>query len=165
MKEHTQKLIEALREELEQYGEMLALLDRQQELVAQRDAAELLKNLAAINAQGAVLQVARKERTQRQSILAGELALPAEATFVDLLRKLPEAYQPLVKALVEENNQCLMRVQQRARQNHLLLSRSLELMQRFVSVLFPANGATTYNHNGQVAQPGLPVRPICEAVG
>jgi len=40
-----QTLIEALRDELKQYGEMLALLDQQQELVAGRAADELLHSV------------------------------------------------------------------------------------------------------------------------
>ena len=34
---------------------------------------------------------------------------------------------------MRENNELLVRVQQRARQNHLLLSRSVEMMQRFIT--------------------------------
>jgi hypothetical protein len=43
-------LIEALREELKQYGEMLAVLDQQQHSVVQRQVDNLLQNVAAINA-------------------------------------------------------------------------------------------------------------------
>ena len=60
---------------------------------------------------------------------------------------MPEAYRPLVSALVEENNQLLARVRQRARQNHILLSRSLELMEKFINS-FCACSVPTYNETG-----------------
>src|SRR5262245_34400022 len=44
-------LIEALREELKQFGEMLVLLDHQQELVRSRQLPDLSPSAAAINAQ------------------------------------------------------------------------------------------------------------------
>ncbi len=44
-----------------------------------------------------------------------------------------------MQALVQENNELLVRVQQRARQNHLLLLRSLELMQKLINSLFPGS--------------------------
>ena len=78
---------------------------------------------------------------------------------------LPDDYRPLVRALVEENNELLMRVQQRARQNHVLLSRSVDLMQRFIATLIPSEKLTRYNEAGTVSTPGLPHRTMYEAVG
>jgi flagellar biosynthesis/type III secretory pathway chaperone len=154
MNEQAQLLVVALREELEQCGEMLALLDQQQELVVRRDTGKLLENLAAINAQTSVIQVARQQREQRQHELNALLGLPANAAFCELLPRLTDEYRLLVGALVAEVNQCLYRVQQRTRQNHLLLSRSVEMIQRFVATLFPANGVTTYAADGRVATAG-----------
>ncbi len=54
-----------------------------------------------------------------------------------LIPLLPADYRPLVQALVDENNELLVRVRQRARQNHLLLSRSVELMQGLLNTLLP----------------------------
>jgi flagellar biosynthesis/type III secretory pathway chaperone len=70
-----------------------------------------------------------------------------------------------VEALVRENNELLIRVQQRARQNHLLLSRSLELMQQFIHALVPASLPTTYDGAGQVSSAHRPNQPLYEAVG
>ncbi len=151
MNETIESLISALRDELQQYGEMLALLDQQQDLVFRRATDQILQNVAAINAQTAVIEVARKERERRRHALNRETGLPATATFSELESRLPSRYQPLFRALVEENNQCLGRVRTRSRQNHLLLSQSLDLVKRFVSTLFPAQSLTTYNQAGQVA--------------
>src|ERR1700679_647497 len=68
-------LIEALREELKQYGEMLAVLELQQETVVQRQANDLLQNVADINAQAEVIAAVRHEREQHQRNFARHLGL------------------------------------------------------------------------------------------
>lgn len=163
MPENLPALIEALREELKHYGEMLALLDQQQESAMARATDDLLQAVAAINAQGGVLQTARTHRETCRQAVARQLGLPEETGFTELIPQLPEDYRPLVAALVQENNELLVRVRQRARQNHLLLSRSLELMQRFLSSLFCPGQSATYNGNG-VVPAGLPIRSLYEAV-
>ena len=165
MNELLQNLIEALREELKEYGEMLALLDQQQDLVMRRQTQDLLQCVSAVNTQAETIAAARSEREQRQRHIAQQLGLPEDATFATLFPLLPAGYRPLTQALVQENNQLLVRIQQRARQNHLLLSRIVELMQRFLGTLFPGSPPTTYNDAGHVLAAGLPQRSIYDAVG
>src|SRR4051812_3889407 len=117
---HLQNLITALREELHEYGEMLARLDEQQELVMRRDADGILQSVATIQDQGAVIQRARQLRETRQSELAQTVSLKSDAEFSAIIPQTPENYRPLLSALVAENNALLTRIQQRARQNHLL---------------------------------------------
>jgi hypothetical protein len=164
MNEQLQNFVESLREELRQYGELLALLDVQQDQVLRRLADELSETVSAINAQGEVIQAARRERGQRQRELARSLHLPDEVLMAQLIPALTESYRPLVSALVEENNQLLARVQQRARQNHILLSRSLELMGQFINS-FCAIGVPTYNESGTLSPAASSGRAFYEAVG
>lgn len=165
MNEELTLLIAALREELAQYGEMLALLDREQELVVARGSAELLQTVDAINHQGDVIRRVRQEREACQRRVAELAGLPADAPKADLQRKLPVNHGILVGALIDENNELLIRVRQRARQNHVLLNRSLELMQRLIGTLFPAGRAATYSGDGQLHGNPLPPRALYEAVG
>lgn len=158
-------LIEALREELKQYGEMLALLDQQQELVMHRHTDDLLLCVNSINAQADVIHAARREREQRQRQIARRLSLNEDAGFAAIVPLLPADYRPLVSALVQENNELLHRVQNRARQNHLLLNRVVELMQRFINTLIPGAPPTTYDHGGAVNSAALPQHSLFEAIG
>ena len=64
MKEQIQPLIDALREELQQYGEMLALLDRQQEYLISRAASEVFQSISMIKAQGGAILQARVRREE-----------------------------------------------------------------------------------------------------
>jgi flagellar biosynthesis/type III secretory pathway chaperone len=165
MNEELTLLIAALREELAQYGEMLALLDREQELVVSRGTAELMQTVESIHHQGEVIRRARQEREESQGKVAELAGLAADATIGELKTRLPENHAILVVALVEENNELLLRVRQRARQNHILLNRSLELMQRLIGSLVPNTRTTTYSGAGQLQGNPLPQRAFYEALG
>ncbi|HZM03918.1 MAG TPA: flagellar export chaperone FlgN [Candidatus Saccharimonadales bacterium] len=158
-------LISALREELGQYGEMLALLDRQQQQVVARGAEELLHTVARIKAQGVAIQQARDHREKCRGELAQVLQQSEQTTFASLIPLLPADYRPLVSALVAENNELLVRVRRRVRQNHILLSRSIDLMQNLINTLVPARETRIYNGQGSMNSRRLPRRALYEAVG
>lgn len=165
MNEPINNLIEALREELKQYGEMLALLDQEQDLVMQRQTVGIPPCVAAINAQADTLHAVRREREQRRRHLARTLELCEDIGFKELTARLPTQYRPLIQALVQENKELLVRVQQRARQNHLLLSRMVELMQKLISSILPSAGPATYTDGGVILSPVLPQQQIYDAIG
>jgi flagellar biosynthesis/type III secretory pathway chaperone len=157
-------LIEALREELKQYGEMLAMLEQQQQSVVQRQTNNLLQNVAEVNAQANVIAAVRHEREQRRCHVARQLGLEENATFGVIIPKLPPDYRPLLQALVSENNALLVRIQQRARQNHLLLSHAVELMQQLINSIFPGGSPKTYDNTGRLPVNNLPSHSIYERV-
>jgi flagellar biosynthesis/type III secretory pathway chaperone len=159
------KLIDALREELTQYGEMLALLDHQQKWVMERNTRDVLQSVADLNAQTAVIAATRSQRELRQRDLARILNLPDTTIFGVIVPLLPADYRPLVQALVQENNELLVRVQQRVRQNHLLLSHAVELMQQLINSIFPGASPKTYDLSGRVPVAMLPQHMLYEAVG
>src|SRR3954464_14805778 len=114
---YLQNLIAALREELHEYGEMLARLDEQQELVMKREADGILQSVSTIQDQSAVIQRAREIREARQAELAQRMGLAANSPCTEILPRVSEEYRHLLDALVQENNSLLSRIQQRARQN------------------------------------------------
>jgi len=163
--EKIERLIESLRNELQQYGEMLALLDQQQAHVVRRVADDLLTTAAAIDSQSAAVQKARHERESCQSGLAQDLLPPGEATLAALTQILPAKYRPLLQALVHENNQLLFRVRQRAHQNHILITRSMQLMQRLIATLVPVQQTPVYDGQGHLSAPAPRGSSLYEAVG
>jgi flagellar biosynthesis/type III secretory pathway chaperone len=165
MNEQLTNLIEALREELKQYGEMLAQLDQQQSLVMQRQTNDLLISVAGVNSQTGILSATRLEREQRQRELARQLGMSENAQIAAIMPELPADYRPLIQALVQENNELLVRVQQRVRQNHLLLSHAVELMQQLINTIIPGAGPKTYDDSGRVPGKAMPQHSIYEAVG
>jgi flagellar biosynthesis/type III secretory pathway chaperone len=157
-------LVEALREELKQYGEMLAMLEQQQQSVVQRQTQTLLQNVAEVNAQANIIAAVRHEREQRRCHVARRLQLEDNAGFAVIIPLLPADYRPLVQALVHENNALLVRIQQQARQNHLLLSHAVELMQQLINSIFPGAGPRTYDSTGRLPASHLPQHSIYEQV-
>src|SRR5688572_3602000 len=131
-------LVAALREELQQYGEMLARLDEQQTSIVRRAGDQVLASVACIEEQAAAISEARARRADALRLLVDGFKLPAGSTLQQALPYLPSDYHPLIKALVQENNELVARVQQRSRQNHLLLMRSIETMQKLMQTLIRA---------------------------
>jgi hypothetical protein len=165
MTEPLKALIEALRQELKQYGEMLARLDMQQDSIMRRAAEDILASVTSVQDQGGVIQQARRAREKTQRQLASSLQKSELSSLAQLTEAMPPDYRPLARALVEENNELLVRVQQRARQNHLLLRRSLDLMQDLMGSLFPAGQVALYDGHGNSAGRRLPACALYDAAG
>lgn len=165
MTQAIEELIESLREELQSYGEMLARLDEQQEQVMNRAPDELLRSTAGIETQSYSIQEARRFRESKQRAVALGLELAGDAGFGEIMPKVPGDYRPLLGALVQENNELLMRVHQRSRQNHILLCRSMELMSRLLGSLLPGS-STVYTERGDVLGAfGTITRSSYQAIG
>jgi hypothetical protein len=164
MTEVLQHLVDALREELQQYGEMLALTEHQQELIASRAAPQLIEAVQAVNAQMGSIRDARERREARQRELARLLCAEEDSPLATLVPFLSDEYRVLVGALVEENNELLQRVRQRVRQNHLLLARSVELLQRLVDSLLATARTTVYDDSGHLAGNAGGHRPLWNTV-
>jgi hypothetical protein len=158
------EIIESLRNELQQYGEMLALLDHQQELVRMCGADDILHSISAINSQSNVIQTARERREACQQVLAQSLNQPEETTFAALLPLIPEHYRPLISALVQENNELLERVRKRAFENQSMLRRSLELMQRFITTLSTESGTQSTQSASTAVLAMEPASPLYDAI-
>ncbi len=158
-------LIEALREELKQYGEMLAVMEQQQDLVVQRQCSQLLANVQQTQSQGDVVAAVRRERSQRQRNVARQAGLPEESSIAEIIPRLEPAYRPLMQALVHENNELLHRVQQRARQNHLLLSHAVDLNRQLIESILPGTGLKTYDKSGRTPSAPSAAYSLYESVG
>jgi flagellar biosynthesis/type III secretory pathway chaperone len=158
-------LIDSLRDELQNYGEMLALLDRQQAYLIARDASEVFQSISLIKAQGAAILRSRATREESRRAVALDSHQAPETAFSDLIPLLPADYQPLMRALVDENNELLVRVRRRARQNHLMLRRSVELMQELLNTLLPTRQNSVYDMNGSRPVNFSAPRQLYEAVG
>jgi flagellar biosynthesis/type III secretory pathway chaperone len=148
MKKSIKLLIDALRDELQNYGEMLALLDLQQQHLVARAACEVFQSISLIKAQGSAIQQACARREDCRRAVAQDCRESHEAGFAELIPLLPADYQPLLLALVDENNELLLRVRRRARQNHLMLRRSVELMQELLNTLLPSRQGSVYDDTG-----------------
>ncbi|MGD0813043.1 MAG: flagellar protein FlgN [Verrucomicrobiota bacterium] len=165
MTERIANLINALRQELAQYGEMLALLDRQQQQIGTRSAEDVYQSIGPVRQQGLAIQKARTHREECRAQLAQTLQRARDLSLAELIALLPADCRPSLLGLVRQNNELLARLGQRARQNHLRLSRSIELMQSLLSSLFPSRISRIYNGRGAMKFRRCSPRSSYEAFG
>jgi hypothetical protein len=132
-----QSFIDALRNELQQYGAMLALLEARDASEPGHSCSSLLIFTQEIETQSAALDTARIRRALSQKQLAWALGSPEGESLPKIVPSLPEEYRPLVSALTREVTELLQRLQNCAELNHAQLQRSMELMQRFVTGISP----------------------------
>ena len=137
-----QSFIDALRNELQQYGATLALLEARDASELSPSSCSLLTFTQEIEAQSTALDAARTQRTSSQKQLAWALGSPEGESLLKIVPSLPEEYRPLVSALTHEVNELLQRLQYCAELNHAQLHRSMELMQRFVTGISPQAKST-----------------------
>jgi flagellar biosynthesis/type III secretory pathway chaperone len=161
---HLNVFIHSLREELKQFGEMLALLDQQQDAVVTCQANTVLETVEALHAQSEVIKSSRQEREQCQRALAKDLGQSEDIEVSTLIAVCPADYRPLLGALVQENHELLLRVHQRAKQNQLLLNRSLLTMQALIGSLCAATAPQVYTGTGNIFPARTSGRVLCEAV-
>jgi hypothetical protein len=107
-------LIEALRVELQQYGEMLARFDDPETLLAPNAPAAVPAKATALRDQERVVGLSVRKREQMQRRLARCLGLPEEADLAHILPLLPRKHQLLLRALMDENKELSARVQHQA---------------------------------------------------
>ncbi|MGA2658529.1 MAG: hypothetical protein ABSH34_13585 [Verrucomicrobiota bacterium] len=107
-------LIEALRGELQQYGEMLARFDDQETLLTPNAPEEVLVKVTALEDQERVVSMTVRKREQMQRRLARCLGLPEEVDLTHILPLLPRKHQLLLRALMDENKELSARVQDHA---------------------------------------------------
>ena len=136
MTQELQQLLAALREELKHYGELLALLEQQRNSVHGSAPDRTFYATSAIQHQAeATLQARRISETSRRA-LARELRQDESATVLQLTPLVPPQFRPLLQSLIEENHTLFQSVQWAARENHVLLSRSVASMEEFLDLLF-----------------------------
>jgi flagellar biosynthesis/type III secretory pathway chaperone len=164
MNESLDRLIDALRQELQQYGALLSFFEKQQEELMRRDGDQVLATVGLIQGQTVSVQEARSHRVRCHQDLADRLSVEPDGQLTTLLPSLPTSRRGQVQALMDENNRLLKRIQQRARQNHVLLSHSLDNMTRVMQTLMGAHQGIVYDGGGTKSSP-TGGRAIYEAVG
>lgn len=158
-------IVDALRNELAEYGGLCGLCDEQQNKILARDADGVSALASLMEAQAGT---ARERRTARESAVrqfAASRGRPAGSTLRQLLPDFPEHVRPLLDALIHEVNHLVHRARQRTRQNQMMLARLVELHQLLVPSLQPQAFTKTYSRRGQLAVAGTGGTPSYRATG
>ena len=121
------RLAEALRNELLEYGHLLELLRAQQGMVLEENLMELPENINAVNQQMRNIVLFRKQREYWREETLCWLEADADLHWGQMRDLLPTKYQLLFQALVDEINLSLGNIYVLLRQTQQLNLRALIL--------------------------------------
>ena len=121
------RLAEALRNELLEYGHLLDLLRTQQRLVLEENLMELPENIGTVNQQMRNIVLFRKQREYWREETLCWLKSDADLHWGQMSDLLPTKYQLLFQALVDEINLSLGNIYVLLRQTQQLNLRALIL--------------------------------------
>ena len=158
-----ENIVHCLRQELVECGGLLSLFEKQQSALLSQNAAGVLGEVAAIEQQVRTLANRRVSREEAVSAFATAHGQSPTATLRSLLPHVDIEARPLVEALIAEVNRLVYRVRQASRQNHLLLSRTLEINQETLQQLRPDSFSKTYSPAGRVALASPTASTLCHA--
>lgn len=144
-------IIEALRNELQEYGGLLGFYEEQQANLLRRDADAVLHLASSIESQVGRAQQVRETRERLVRAFAANHGEPTDTTLRALLSHFPADVQPLIEALVSEINRLIHRIRRGARQNQTLLARAVETHEAIVRLVRPASLNKTYSARGSVS--------------
>ena len=145
-----QEIVAMLQNELQEYGGLLHLFDRQQKCIVHQDPTGFLDINVDVDEQIAKLSHCRLEREElvRQTALA--LGKSKDITLSALSHSFAAEHQPLLRALIDEINDLITRTQRRTRQNRMLLSQCVESARQLLAISNPGAIPGTYGAHGQI---------------
>lgn len=145
-------ITENLRNELQEYGALLGLFEEQQANLLRRDADAVLAIASSIEERVRAMQLCRDRREESLRRFAAENGQAGTSSLRQLLPFFPAEVQPLLSALLAEINHLIHRIRRGARQNQLLLSRTVEAHNEAIRTLRPdLFPASTYSARGSVS--------------
>ncbi len=153
-------LVDLHRAELSGYGGLLALFDRQQHQLWSREVQSVADTSLAIQDLADETARHRQERETWVTCFASAHDQPSDTSLRRLTVFFPEDQRPLLTALIDEINHLLHRVRRRARQNHSILARAVELHRDVLAHLNPAARPRTYAPTGRVGHVTGPVSTL-----
>ncbi len=150
LQDQFQDIVAALQNELQEYGGLLHLFDRQQKCIVHQDPTGFLDINVDVDEQIAKLSGCRLEREALVRSTAMAMGQSSDITLAALTVHFPLQQQPLLRALIEEINDLISRTQRRTRQNRMLLAQCVESARQLLAISNPGAIPGTYGSHGQV---------------
>jgi hypothetical protein len=142
-------LADAFRNEVQEYGELLNLFEQQQGAILGRDPDMVLALTDMLETQVKTVDQCLREREAVVRNLALACNQDGDTPLRQLIANAPEPMRLLLLALIEEVNRLVYSTKRRARQNQMLLFRSVDVSQQILRRLNPDEVVQTYSSNGR----------------
>lgn len=131
---HWDRLLSALRNELEVYGELLRLIDLQKECILRREPQELAESCSQLDQHTRIMRETCHNRQNIQSKCEGP---GDEEKLQKIIPEAPLEMQPLLNALIDEINRLLETTRSQMQRNQLLLNKANQLNEQMRQALIP----------------------------
>lgn len=143
-----EQVVAALRMEIQEQGALLGLFEEQQKAIIRRDSDRVLYLVDAIARQVEVAQGVRSRREQLMTQALVRARVSPKTPLMALIPQFPVAFQPMMRALIEEVIRIADRVRSKANQNQVLLARSIDLIRELLEEVNPQPGGRIYDEGG-----------------
>lgn len=147
-----EELLDLLRDELQEYGGLIGLLNAQQQSILNRRPESLLEINQSVQTQMEASQILQKRRQGFVNDLARNFGESQEASLSELLPHLPDVTQPMFESLIEEINNLITRVRRKVEQNQRLLARLAEVTDQILGISDPVGHSKTYGKDGKAGR-------------
>jgi flagellar biosynthesis/type III secretory pathway chaperone len=147
-----EELLGLLRDELQEYGGLIGLLNAQQQSILNRRPESLLEINQSVQTQMEASQILQKRRQGFVNHLARNFGESQEASLSELLPHLPDVTQPMFESLIEEINNLITRVRRKVEQNQRLLARLAEVTDQILGISDPIGHSKTYGKDGKAGR-------------
>lgn len=149
--EYWSELIEALRNELEAYGELHRLIDHQKDTLLKRNPQDLYDSVEALEKH---IQAMRPICDFRKSLQDQQSTNP-DVSLKVLIQSAPYDLQPLLEALHDEISRLLENSRNHMRRNQLMMNRARQINEQLQQTLFPNQSApSVYGTRGNLRKRG-----------
>ena len=145
-----EELLDLLRDELQEYGGLIGLLNAQQQSILNRRSDSLLEINQSVQTQMEASQILQKRRQGFVNHLARNFGQSTDSSLTELLPHLPEVTKPMFESLIEEINNLITRVRRKIEQNQRLLMRLAEVTDQILGISDPVGHSKTYSKAGKL---------------
>ena len=157
-----EELLDLLRDELQEYGGLIGLLNAQQQSILNRRSDSLLEINQSVQTQMEASQILQKRRQGFVNHLARNFGESSDTSLSELLPHLPDVTKPMFESLIEEINSLITRVRRKIEQNQRLLMRLAEVTDQILGVSDPVGHSKTYSKQGKVGRLANPRSSLSE---
>ena len=141
-------LLSLLRDELQEYGSLVGLLNAQQQSILDRRTESLMEINQSVQTQMEASQILQKRRQGFVTSLAHSMGEPSDTSLNQLVEHFPLVTQPMFESIIEEINKLITQIRHRISQNQKILARLSEVTDKLLSVTDPKSHSKTYNRSG-----------------
>ena len=145
-----EELLQLLRDELQEYGGLIGLLNAQQQSILNRRSESLMELNQSVLTQMEASQILMKKRQGFVLSLAESFGEPNSSSLSEIVSHFPDVTQPMFLSIIEEINSLISQVRRKVEQNQRLLNRLTEVTDQILLMADPSGSTKTYDSKGNL---------------